>query len=224
MSVMRNVRSLLFETLSDQMCKMIGSILVGVAVVAVAQNSGTGVGVRPSGPAPRWEKGVVNGGTYKNGSIGLELTPPAGLEFGTPELKGDSGTVSLLVTITAVGKEMVSGGREVMAYYSDALAYYPSTRRSTEAYLLRVVDANQKDGFDPVGDRSETELGGVTFARQDFKKGNAYEGVLVKACQAQALVFIFGGADREAVNRLIAGTEVKLDSATSGCRPNAQQR
>src|SRR5436305_8548928 len=41
--------------------------------------------VRPSAPVvPRWNKGVVEGRTYKNVSVGLELTPAAGLDFGVP--------------------------------------------------------------------------------------------------------------------------------------------
>jgi hypothetical protein len=47
-----------------------------------------------------------------------------------------------------------------------------------------------------------------------------YESVLVKACDAQALVFtqalvfVFAGADQETVNKLTADTELKLDPAT----------
>jgi hypothetical protein len=48
-----------------------------------------------------------------------------------------------------------------------------------------------------------------------------YESVLIKMCDTQALVFIFGGADEEIVNELSAETELKLDPATSGCLSNA---
>jgi hypothetical protein len=40
----------------------------------------------------------------------------------------------------------------------------------------------------------------------------------------QALVFIFGGADQETVNKLSAATELKLDPAPSGCISNVDSQ
>ncbi|HZC24219.1 MAG TPA: energy transducer TonB [Candidatus Binatia bacterium] len=154
--------------------------------------------------------------------MGVELTPPPGLEFvGDPELKGSPGTLPLVVTITAAGETTLLTARKVMAFYTDALAYYPSTRRSTDAYMLRIVINQRNDGYESVGSTSQDKLGGVVFWRQDFKKGVVYESVFVKACDTQALVFIFGAEDQEAVNRLSAATELKLDQATSGCFSSA---
>ncbi|HWW15693.1 MAG TPA: hypothetical protein VN310_13610 [Candidatus Dormibacteraeota bacterium] len=205
-----------------EMHKTIAYIVLGASVVSMAQDHVTVVvPSKPSGVVPRWDKGVVEGRTYKNTSVGLELTPAPGLEFGPPELKGSPGTVPLLVTITAAGKERLFSAREVMACYSDALAYYPETGRTTDAYMLRVIRSNQKEGFDLVGVRSDDKLGGITFARQDFKKGIVYEAVLVRACDAQALVFIFGDSDRDAANKLISATELKLDLVHLGCGSDA---
>jgi hypothetical protein len=202
-----------------EMRKLIVAIFVSVTVVALSQDRGPGIVLRPSGPAPHWDKGVVEGRTYKNASVGLELTPAPALEFGTPELKGNPGTVPLLVTITAAGEAKLVSAREVMSFYSDAMAYYPENRRSTADYMRRVVLGNGKEGFTTLGGTSESKLGGVTFARQDFQKGFVYEGVLVKACKTEALVFIFGAPDLDTVNKLVAATQLKLDSATSGCSP-----
>ena len=133
----------------------------------------------------------------------------------------------MLVTITAAGEAKLISAREVMSFYSDAMAYYPENRRSTEDYVRRVVLGNGKQGFTTLGGTSESKLGGVTFARQDFQKGFVYEGVLVKAYKTEALVFIFGGPDLDAVNKLVAATQLKLDPATPGCSPtptNPEQR
>jgi hypothetical protein len=158
--------------------------------------------------------------------VGIELTPPPGLEFGSPELKGIPGTLPLLVTITGVGEFKPLTARKVMAFYTEVLPYYPSTRSSTDAYMLTMIRSQRSDGYEPVESTSYGRLGGVVFARQDFKKDVVYESVLVKACDAhamvftQALVFIFGGADQETVNKLSAATEFKLDPAASGCISN----
>jgi hypothetical protein len=205
------------------MHKVICCIFVSVALVALSQDRVTVVvRPKPSGEIPRWDKGVVEGRTYKNASVGLEITPPPGLAFGDPELKGNPGTVPLLVTITAAGEPTLFSAREVMAFYTDALAYYPEGRRSTDAYMQRVIRGNQKEGFEISDGISDSKWGGLTFVRQDFKKGIVYEGVLVKACRAQALVFIFGDSDRDAVNKLIAATELKLDLTSSGCGSPAE--
>jgi hypothetical protein len=203
------------------MRKVIVVIFVSLTVVSFSQDRGTGMVLRPSGPVPHWDKGTVEGRTYRNASLGIEVTPPLGLEFFAPELKGDSGTLPLLVTITAIGEDKLhTANSKVMAFYSDALAYYPSTRRSTDAYMLRIVRNQHGDGYEPVGSTSQAKLGGFVFARQDFKKGDVYESFFVKACDVQALVFIFGGADLETVNSMNTAMELKLDLA-AGCSSNA---
>src|SRR5262249_12792884 len=141
--------------------------------------------------------------------------------FGTPELKGTPGSVPLVVTVTALGKPTFFTAREGIAYYSDALAYYPEKRRSADAYIRRVDLANRKDGFVGLGPIFEAKIGDTTFSREDFKKAGlvtpTYESVIVKACESQALVFIFAGPDLDAINKLISSTQVKLDPKTSGC-------
>lgn len=202
------------------MRKIAASVLIFVAVAGVSQDRPPKVVVVPSTTSavgPRWDKGVVDGGTYKNASVGLEITPATGLEFGPPELKGNSGTVPLLVTITAVSAPKLFSGSDVMAFYTDALAYYPETQRTTEAYLRKVVRGNQKEGFEPLSGSSESTLGGAAFSRQDFQKGSRYEAVLVRACKPQAIVFIFASSDQDGVNKLIAATQLKLDLVHSGC-------
>src|SRR5579863_3488454 len=149
---------------------------------------------QPSGPAPHWDKGEVVGRTYKNASVGIEFTPPTSLELGDPKLKGNPGTLPLLVTINAAGEYIPATARKVMAFYTDALAYYPSTRRSTEDYMRRIVRNQQNHGYEPIEAAPYGMLGGIAFARYDFKKGIVYESALVKMCDTQALVFIFAGA------------------------------
>jgi len=101
-------------------------------------------------PVPQMEKGSVEGRTYKNASIGLELTVADGLEFQTPELKGTTGTLPLLVTVTAWRQEGLLSPRKVTAFYADALAYYPEGQRSTDAYMAKVIKGNRQTGYEPV--------------------------------------------------------------------------
>src|SRR6516165_2956850 len=89
-------------------------------------------------PVPQMDKGSVEGRTYKNASIGLELTVADGLEFQAPELKGTPGAVPLLVTVTAWRSEGLLSPRTATAFYADALAYYPEAQRSTDAYMRKV--------------------------------------------------------------------------------------
>ena len=197
---------------SLRMRKVILAIFISLTVIGSSQDRGHGIVLRPSGPAPHWDKGAIEGRTYRNASLGVELTPPPGLEFGAPELKGESGTLPLVVTIAAVGEDKLHTTRsKVMAFYSDALAYYRSTRRSTDAYMLRVVRSQRDNGYEPVAGASNAELGGFVFVRQDFKKGDVYERILAKACNVQAVVFIFGGADKETVDSMNAEVKLKLD-------------
>jgi hypothetical protein len=161
------------------------------------------------------EKGSVEGKTYKNASIGLELTPDAKLKFGSPELKHKP----LSLSLAAWGKSKTGTAREGTALWVIESDYYPSGQRSTEDFMRRVVEANRKDGFKPAQDSSDSQLGKTSFARTDFshKDYPAYEVVFVKACETLAMGFVFTGSDRDAVNTLIAATELKLDLPTAGC-------
>ena len=60
-----------------------------------------------------------------------------------------------------------------MAFYADALAYYPENQRTTAAYLRKVVQGHQKEGFEPLSGRFESMLGGATLTQQDFQKAPA---------------------------------------------------
>lgn len=168
-------------------------------------------------PIPQMEKGTIDGRTYKNPTIGLEFTPPVGMTFGTPELKGTPGTVPLLATVAAWGERRRLSPREGEIFYADALGYYPNEQRLNEAYVRKLVRANRQQGFEPVGNSFDARLGGVSFSRTDFKKTPVYEAVLVKACAAEALVFIFVGSDRDSVSRLISGTSVRYSGSQTGC-------
>jgi hypothetical protein len=175
---------------------------------------------KPPIPVPRMEVGLVNGRTYKNSSIGVELTAADGLAFGAPELNGEAGTVPLLVTVTAVRSETLFSPKYVMAFYADALAYYPEDQRSTDAYMRKAIKGNRQTGYAVVQENLSVSLGGVSFARTDFK-GALYEAVLVKSCDAQAFVFIFASSGRDTVDKLIGQTDLKLEPARSGCHTAA---
>jgi hypothetical protein len=205
------------------MRKIILAVFVGLTAVAISQYHKPEAASGQHEPVPHWDKGNVDGRTYRNASVGLELTPPPGLEFNAPELKGIPGTLPLFVTITAVGEFKPLTARKVIAFYTEVLPYRPSTLSPTDAYILTMVRDQRNLGYEPVESTSHGKLGGIVFARQDFKKGVVYESVLVKACDgprlvfSRSLVFIFSGADQETVNKLSAETELKLDPATSKC-------
>lgn len=198
------------------------AIILSFALAALSQEPKVRVVPRTlSLPIPQMEKGIVEGNTYKNPSIGIEFSPPSELALGTPELKGSPGTVPLLVTVAAWSEQRWFSRRNGVIFSADALAYYPDGQRSTEAYMRKVIKANRNEGFEPVGQIFDAKLGEVRFFQTDFQKDPVYEAVFVKACKTQALVFIFASSSREAANKLIAGTTLKLDAARSGCDANA---
>lgn len=202
--------------------KVAVGVLIGVALAAMCQDRPVTVPLPKASPSlPRFEKGTIEGRTYKNASVGLEFTPTAKLKFRTPELRpGRGGTPGAFVTVAAWGEEKWLSARDIVTFWADALANYPDNLRSTQARMQNVVQDNRKAGFEPLGGSEQAELGGVAFVRADFKKGAAHEAVFVKSCSTQALVFIFFGADRKAVDDLVASTELKL-SPISGCDSKA---
>jgi len=147
---------------------------ISFALLAWSQDRAAVVGrSKPSLPVPQWDIGSVEGRTYKNASVGLELTTAPALKLGTPELKGQPGSVPLLVTVAAWGEKNLFSAREGTVFYADALAYYPADQRSTEAYARKVIRMNHGEGLEPVEAPIESKLGGVQFTRIDFKNGPA---------------------------------------------------
>jgi hypothetical protein len=129
-------------------------------------------------PVQQMEKGSVEGRTYKNGSIGLELKVADGLEFQAPELKGTPGTVPLLITVTAWRSEGLLSPRTATAFYADALAYYPETQRSTDAYMRKVIRGNRETGYEPVKENLKTDFGGMF---------NRFPGSAVRGCVSESV-------------------------------------
>jgi len=200
------------------MNKFLVSVLLGIALPATCQE-GRVVVLTPVPPvsSTRFEKGEIEGRTYKNASVGLELTPAAKLKLGTPELKvGRNTGFGSFVTVAAWGEEKLLSARDGTIFWAAALTNYPETLRSTEARVQSVVEDNRKAGFELLGRSEQAQLGVVAFVRTDFKKGAAHEAIFVKACKTEELVFIFFGADRQAADKMVAATELKL-TPVSGC-------
>ena len=172
---------------------------------------------------PHLDKGVIQGKTYRNTVIGLDLTPDPSLTFEHPEVR-DNGTKRESLMVAAVGRATPGSARDGTALGVVALAYYPEDQRSTDSCMRRVVDAQLKSGFKSVTSSSKSELGGITFARTDFSHSDppGYEAVFLKACDALALTVVFSGHDRKTVEKLVAATDLKLDPSLSGCRSQAK--
>jgi hypothetical protein len=170
-------------------------------------------GSKPPLATAQLEKGDVLGGTYKNIFFGVELTPASNLKFSKPELTGNT------LRVTALGKFIPHSAREMTSFAAMPLTSCPEGSHSSDACMQGVVKANQKDGFEETADVSGGLLGGISFLRRDFShhKLPAYEAVFLKACDTNLLLFVFSSSGKDAVDKLIAETDLKLDLAHSGC-------
>ena len=158
-----------------------------------------------------FEKGVVEGNTYKNASLGLELTPASGIKLGQPEINGT------LVKVWGQGEKRWFSVSQLTVFYAEALTFYPQDWRTTEKYMHMLSRSNTNQGFMIAKEPSNEQLGGMVFSRADFKKPSLYEATFLRACSSYAFVFIFRGADLEEVNGLVSRATVKLDPQRSGC-------
>ena len=161
--------------------------------------------------------GTIESNRYTNDSLGLELSAAPGLRFGTPEVKGTPGGVPMLVTVAASNGQDVPASTEAAVFYADDLGYYPEDRRSTQAYVRRVIRAQTSMGLELVTDSTVSQLSGMKFVRADFRRTGHYEIVFVKACNAYAFVFIFTAPDSDDAIKLLKETAITLDATKSGC-------
>lgn len=160
-------------------------------------------------------KGLIDNGTYKNPSIGLELTPAAGLHLEEPELRGAPGEAPLVTVTARADPGLFSGlfsARSETTFYAEALARYPAEQRNADRYMQKVIPANTEEGFRQSSATTFTQLGGNSFRRTDFVKAGLRETILVTTNGGYALVFIFAGSSVEVTKKLIASTNIKLIS------------
>ena len=159
-------------------------------------------------------KGVIEQGTYKNPSIGLEFTPAEGLHLEEPEMKGTPGAASFFISVQAFSDRTLLHGifspRSTLVFLADALAFYPQEQRDPARYLQKVKRANLADGYQQVGEDTPAQMSGIAFLRADFIKGEVHETVLITTHNGYALLFIFADSSIERTNKLIASTKVKL--------------
>ena len=107
-----------------------------------------------------------------------------------------------------------------MFFGIEGLAGISESRRSTEGEMLSWVKVAREGGSKPIEENLESKLGGVAFLRKDLVKSTVQESILVKACRDYALILIFAGPDREALNGIIQTTQLKVDMARTGCGPD----
>lgn len=152
-------------------------------------------------------KGMIEQGTYKNPSIGLEFTPAENLGLQEPEMRGP------VVTVKALDRGWSAGllsARSLTVFSAEAFSRYPEGWRDATSYMKMVIRAQEADGFQQIGSVTSDQMSEIRFVRSDFTKGRVHEAVLVTAHNGYAFVFIFTGSGVGVTNVLIASTKVKF--------------
>lgn len=152
-------------------------------------------------------KGLIEQGTYKNPSIGLEFTPAESLGLQEPEMRGTIATVRALDRGWTAG---LLSARSLTVFYAEPLANYSERGRNSASYMRKVINAQEANGLQQVGSVRSDQMSGIQFSRADFTKGRVYEVVLMTTHNGYVLVFIFTGSRAEVTNALIASTKVKF--------------
>ena len=181
----------------------------GLSLVIASAAISLGFCQRPATPAPRIlpNKGVVEGGMYKNLSVGIEFKPPSSLRLQEPQMKGSPDAAQWLVSVVAdAGTPLPAVG-----FYAEKLdVYHPVDKRDASDYLKRMIRAQEANGFKRIGTAVTTQFGGVSFLRAEFEGGDAHEAVLVATRNAVAFVFIFEARDAKEANMLVDSTKVAV--------------
>lgn len=101
-----------------------------------------------------------------------------------------------------------------IAAYADSHSDYPEGRRTSEAYLDRVVRHQRELGYEVLNEKKKVKLGNSTFFRADFRKEPVTEALLVTSRKGYALVFIFAGRDASVVEHLISSSRISFADQT----------
>jgi hypothetical protein len=186
------------------------SLVIAIATVPLVfrQQSVPATQLRPAAPVPTPRilpnKGVVEGGTYKNPSVGIEFKPPLSLRLQEPQMKGSPDAAQLLISVVAdAGTPLPAVG-----FYAEKLDAYPIDKRGASDYMQRLIRAQEAKGCQRAEAAMTTQLGGVSFLRADCEDGKGHEAVLVTTRNAFAFVFIFEARNANEANKLVDSTKV----------------
>jgi hypothetical protein len=195
---------------------MTEALKVGVLSLVIAGTAGSAGFCQQSAPSPQLRqapaatprilpnKGAVEGGMYKNSSIGIEFKPPSGLRLQDPQMKGSPEAAQLLISVVAdAGTPLPAVG-----FYAEKLEVYPVDKRGASDYLQRMIRAQEAKGCQHAGAAMTNQAAGASFLRADCEDGKGHETVLVATRNAFALVFIYEARDAKAVNILVDSTKI----------------
>jgi lipoprotein NlpI len=163
----------------------------------------------------RYDAGFVEGHTYKNLTVGLELTVPEELTLGPPKVNTFAGTEQFAITISADSKPHNRFSPrnyivdEEVRLNVDPLAAHSLDERSLDSYMRLASQAVIRTGFKPIDGPSTTTVGGVQFSRANFARGRRLHTVLVAIHRDYAISFLIISDDAETAERLIKSTVLK---------------
>ena len=161
-------------------------------------------------------KGFVDGQTYKNAFLGVEITLPDDQQFHEPELAEDAKVSRRVIRISAGSKPhnkfspkkfVVDTGVICVA---DLLAAYPDAERTEEGYMRKMAEIEGSQGFKRIDGKSADKIGDLAFMRANFVQGKRQHVLLATLRKDNAFVFIFIANDMASAEALIASTAVKL--------------
>ncbi len=138
--------------------------------------------------------GQVVDGTYKNSSIGIEITPAPALQFESPQLSGTPGTVPFLVLIraTVIGLfTKLFSAKSEMYFLRGRSRLLPGDRRTAAAYIPRVIRVNEKAGWTVVSHGAPYPMGGNSYERANFVRGELSESGVDHDAQRLRLRLLF---------------------------------
>jgi len=164
----------------------------------------------------RYDAGFIEGHTYKNSTIGLELTVPEELTFRPQEVNTLNGTEQFSISISADSKprNRFSPRKyivdEEVRLNADPLAAFSLDERSPDGYMRLASQAVLKTGFKPIDGQSTATVGDVQFSRANFAQGHRLHTVLVAIHRDYAISFLIISNDAQTAERLIESTVLKF--------------
>ena len=186
-------------------CLLVLAFVVSAVGVRAQRDTTAQPDAKPSDSTKNIGKGIQEGDTYANASIGIIFSVPK-MTWNLPEMRGTPGTVPLFIMVPATGEP----GTGVLTFYADALDFYPEDERTTAGYMQKLINDQAAQGYKRVDGKATQEMGGTTFARADLVKGFGAETILVTVNKGFGFEFFFTGPDVASVDKRIASMTVKV--------------
>ncbi|MFB3814642.1 MAG: hypothetical protein ACE14L_11070 [Terriglobales bacterium] len=187
------------------------AVLLLSAAAALAQTSSSKPAAKPApakpqsaapqSPAP--DDGTLDGALYTSDYFGFSYTIPEFLEVNEDFMQGqEDASRRSFVLLALEGAAAQAGYQDVLVLSADRNVY-PNVKTAADYLAKTTREHFQPRGFEVIAPARNITLGGRTFSRIDYRKGEIYQTVIAGLMRGYIVMFTLAAPSSDELERMV---------------------